>query len=349
MGAPPAEDRPGQGGAGCLESAQKPSKRRNTVHATPVAPVMTNTTWPPVPINYSPQPMLVPLYSPLWHWTQSAAVALNSAGLAPAVIPLASPGRSSPHGRPRTGSRAASPHNRGRRRERSNDRWPAPDRAGPVGDPHRVRRGRLPAESSPSRPAMPPAPMTTSKVEPFPPWPDRPVPPVEPTPPTDQPLSLPTTPRQRPRKFSAGPVTSTTTTSPSSPHEPRPPPSPRSARSESTGRWPGPRPITRVVQCPYETGMAFPRRRMPYALGGDPLDKVPVLNTHLSPDEEKKLSGDMRELYDRLLPSTDSEQRRAKLLRKLERILQEEWPGRDIAVRVFGSSGNLLCTSDSDG
>ena len=88
---------------------------------------------------------------------------------------------------------------------------------------------------------------------------------------------------------------------------------------------------------------------MPYALGGDPLEKVPVVKTHLSPHEEKKLSGDMRELYDRLLPSADSEQRRAKLLCKLERILHEEWPGRDIAVRVFGSSGNLLCTSDSDG
>ena len=29
--------------------------------------------------------------------------------------------------------------------------------------------------------------------------------------------------------------------------------------------------------------------------------------------------------------------------------LNERWPGYDIRVHVFGSSGNLLCTSDSDG
>jgi DNA polymerase sigma len=68
----------------------------------------------------------------------------------------------------------------------------------------------------------------------------------------------------------------------------------------------------------------------------------------LTPDEREKLSGDMRELYDRLLPSQESEENRAKLVHKLERILNEEWPGQDIRVNVFGSSGNLLSSTDSD-
>jgi DNA polymerase sigma len=69
----------------------------------------------------------------------------------------------------------------------------------------------------------------------------------------------------------------------------------------------------------------------------------------LDPHEEEKLSGDMRELYDRLLPTPESEQRRITFVEKLERILRGEWPGHEFKVHVFGSSGNLLCTSESDG
>lgn len=36
-------------------------------------------------------------------------------------------------------------------------------------------------------------------------------------------------------------------------------------------------------------------------------------------------------------------------MKKLEKILRGQWPGSDIKVHVFGSSGNLLCTTDSDG
>ena len=68
----------------------------------------------------------------------------------------------------------------------------------------------------------------------------------------------------------------------------------------------------------------------------------------LEPDDHEKLSGDMRELYDRLLPSQESEERRTLLVKKLEKILNEEWPGNDIRVHVFGSSGNDLSSSDSD-
>lgn len=89
---------------------------------------------------------------------------------------------------------------------------------------------------------------------------------------------------------------------------------------------------------------------MPYSLGGEllPEEKEPS-KKHLEPDEDKKLEGDMKEVYDQLLPSAESEERRTKLVQKLESLLNTQWPGNDIRVRVFGSSGNKLCSSDSDG
>jgi DNA polymerase sigma len=107
--------------------------------------------------------------------------------------------------------------------------------------------------------------------------------------------------------------------------------------------------VNGVPGCRFETGMAFSRRRIPYSIGGELLDPVANVKATLDPEDEKKLTGDMRALYDRLLPSGDSESRRAQLVQKLERILNERWPGNDIKVHVFGSSGNLLCSNDSDG
>ena len=126
--------------------------------------------------------------------------------------------------------------------------------------------------------------------------------------------------------------------------------SPRTARSESDGtlRPPGRTPF--LAGCKYETGLAHARRRIPYSLGGDKLESSPTkVLKYLDRQVDQKLSGDMRELYDRILPSRESEERRARLLSKLEKLLNERWPGNDIKVHVFGSSGNLLCTSDSDG
>ncbi|KAL1967704.1 hypothetical protein VTN77DRAFT_2961 [Rasamsonia byssochlamydoides] len=101
--------------------------------------------------------------------------------------------------------------------------------------------------------------------------------------------------------------------------------------------------------CKYETGMAFFRRRMPYSLGGDLLPEEKVgLKERLSPEEEEKLNREMGELYDRLLPSAESDDRRRQLVRKLEKLFNKQWPGNDIKVHVFGSSGNKLCSSDSD-
>ncbi|WEW56420.1 hypothetical protein PRK78_001863 [Emydomyces testavorans] len=95
--------------------------------------------------------------------------------------------------------------------------------------------------------------------------------------------------------------------------------------------------------------MAHFRRRMPYSLGADLLPEEPgPLKEQLDPEEEERLTSDMKELYKTLLPSVESEQRRVKFVQKLENLLNAQWPGNDIKVHVFGSSGNKLCSSDSD-
>jgi DNA polymerase sigma len=102
--------------------------------------------------------------------------------------------------------------------------------------------------------------------------------------------------------------------------------------------------------CKYEISAAFSRRRIQYDLGDAPLDPPKEEpKKALDPHEEKKLSGDMRELYDRLLPSEESEKRRITFIEKLEGILRKQWPKTEFKVHVFGSSGNMLCTNDSDG
>ena len=97
--------------------------------------------------------------------------------------------------------------------------------------------------------------------------------------------------------------------------------------------------------------MAHTKRRMPYSIGSERLEKLaaPDVKSKLSEDEERKLSTDMRELYDRLLPTADVENKKEKLVRKLEKLFNNEWPGHDIQVHMFGSTGNLLCTDTSDG
>lgn len=69
----------------------------------------------------------------------------------------------------------------------------------------------------------------------------------------------------------------------------------------------------------------------------------------LGEEEEDKLAKDMRDLYDELLPTEQVEENRKRLVDKLEKIFNDEWPGHDIKVHLFGSSGNLLCSDSSDG
>ncbi|KAA6411255.1 MAG: hypothetical protein FRX48_04535 [Lasallia pustulata] len=153
--------------------------------------------------------------------------------------------------------------------------------------------------------------------------------------------SLPSTPYQQSRRhsFDRGPP---------SPAQGVRDNSPRSVHSETDSKGSS-RKATSLAICKYETGMAFSRRRVPYSIGGDKLERATSMpKKYLNPQEEEKLSGDMRELYDRLLPSTESEERRLRFVQKLESLLNKQWPGNSIKVHVFGSSGNMLCTSDSD-
>lgn len=154
--------------------------------------------------------------------------------------------------------------------------------------------------------------------------------------------SLPSTPSQHARKLSFG------ARSPS-PTKLAKENSPESAKSEEDNGVRSQNKVPSIAGCRYETGMAFSRRRIPYSIGGDQLERAKTMpKKFLSPAEEGKLSGDMRELYDRILPTRESDERRARFVQKLERILNQQWPGNDIKVHVFGSSGNMLCTNDSD-
>ena len=155
--------------------------------------------------------------------------------------------------------------------------------------------------------------------------------------------SLPSTPSEHARKLSfGGRSPSPTRISKEN--------SPKSTHSEEDNGARSQNKVPSIAGCRYETGMAFSRRRIPYSIGGDQLERAKtVAKKFLNPAEEGKLSGDMRELYDRILPTPESDERRARFVRKLEHMLNQQWPGNDIKVHVFGSSGNMLCTNDSDG
>ncbi|KAI8958139.1 hypothetical protein F5Y11DRAFT_52885 [Daldinia sp. FL1419] len=155
--------------------------------------------------------------------------------------------------------------------------------------------------------------------------------------------SVPSTPQQHARKFSFE----------SRDHSPNANQShsPRSAYSETNGAVPSLRPLPpRHGGCKYETGLKHSRRRIPYSIGTDLLEKVDLqaIKSKLSEDDERKLTTDMRELYDRLQPTEKVEVKRRMLVQKLEKLLNDAWPGHDIRVHLFGSSGNLLCSDDSD-
>ncbi|KAG9252535.1 uncharacterized protein F5Z01DRAFT_232751 [Emericellopsis atlantica] len=162
--------------------------------------------------------------------------------------------------------------------------------------------------------------------------------------------SVPSTPHQRARQFSV------------ESREPSPSEhfggnhSPRSVYSETNGNVPSlkplPPPRSDARGCPYETSQMIQRRRFPYDDGGKySVEPIPLgsVKGRLTEEEERSLAKDMRELYEtRLLPSERVEKNRQKLLRKLEKIFNDEWPGHDIKAHLFGSSGNLLCSDDSD-
>ncbi|PHH58693.1 hypothetical protein CDD81_4816 [Ophiocordyceps australis] len=154
--------------------------------------------------------------------------------------------------------------------------------------------------------------------------------------------SVPSTPHQHARQFSFGSREPSPTTA--SNH------SPRSAYSETNTNLPSLQPLFQRTPCKYETAQINTRRRIPYSVGTDRLEKLDLrtIKSKLSEDEERKLATDMREIYDRLLPTDAVEENRKRLVSKLERMFNEEWPGHNIRAHLFGSSGNLLCSDDSD-
>ena len=166
---------------------------------------------------------------------------------------------------------------------------------------------------------------------------------------SQQSVSMPSTPRQRPRGSGSRS------------------PSPRGMSESHTPVTPGsgpvrtfaPAPVSGPVEmmfinghpaCKYDLNSQFlGKRRMQYNLGDAPLDTMPGIKDNLTILQESKLSAELTELYNQLLPTPDNERRRARFIAKIEGILRKEWPGTEFKAHVFGSSGNLLYTSDSDG
>ncbi|KAI4726808.1 hypothetical protein E4T49_05433 [Aureobasidium sp. EXF-10728] len=153
--------------------------------------------------------------------------------------------------------------------------------------------------------------------------------------------SVPSTPHQHPRdlRFRSRSPSPSKTLGHNTPHH---------TAAGATGTPTAAKPTQEF--CKFETGPEFRTRRIPYLEGGDVPLPPPTTEPKvaLEREQDEKLSGDMRELYDRLLPTEESEERRRKLVQKLENILNGEWPGNEIRVNVFGSSGNLLSSNDSD-
>ncbi|KAK2624685.1 hypothetical protein QTJ16_005878 [Diplocarpon rosae] len=157
-----------------------------------------------------------------------------------------------------------------------------------------------------------------------------------------QSISVPSTPHQHAREFSSG----SREVSPNATNNH----SPRSAYSESSMLLPPkPQPAPRGG-CRFETAMAHSKRRMPYNLGDELLEKLDPsqIKSKLAGEDERRLSADMKEMYDSLLPTPQSDRNREHMVQKLEDLFNGKWPGHDIRVHVFGSSGNLLCTDSSD-
>ncbi|KAG0257420.1 hypothetical protein DFQ27_005164 [Actinomortierella ambigua] len=74
-------------------------------------------------------------------------------------------------------------------------------------------------------------------------------------------------------------------------------------------------------------------------------DLIPIVLPH---DSEAKLTMEMIDLFETLLPTEESHARRTQLIHKIKAIMDAEWPGEDILVHPFGSTENDLGTSSSD-
>jgi predicted nucleotidyltransferase len=151
--------------------------------------------------------------------------------------------------------------------------------------------------------------------------------------------SMPSTPLHRPQSHS-DPQTSP-------PLEPQPKNgSPLSLPSDKSHTPPTVR--RQFGNCKYETGMQRARRRVPYSMGPEPLEKVKSESKTLNEEQDQRLTQNMQKLYESLKPTAESEKTRSSFIAKLERILLERWPEASTKVNVFGSTGNNLGTLKSD-
>ncbi|KAF9429231.1 hypothetical protein BGZ76_001631 [Entomortierella beljakovae] len=104
-----------------------------------------------------------------------------------------------------------------------------------------------------------------------------------------------------------------------------------------------------VAPIPVNRSQPFAKRRVnPNTRRSNDLrlhERFPIV---LSPEIEAKLSMDMVDLFESLLPTEESHELRTRLIKKIEDILHEEWPEHDIQVHPFGSTVNDLGTSSSD-
>ncbi|KAJ3296677.1 hypothetical protein HK104_001356 [Borealophlyctis nickersoniae] len=72
------------------------------------------------------------------------------------------------------------------------------------------------------------------------------------------------------------------------------------------------------------------------------------VSDHLDGEAEESLTFQINDLYQKLQPSPDSYEIRHQFLAKIQRILDLEWPGKEIRAYLFGSTVNGLGTSGSD-
>lgn len=311
--------------------------RRNTLAGSPTnqAPALVQTAQFPTPLSEIP-PTLLPLQPAVFQAqlaNYNKLISSGSSGRATRVQSSPLPPLLSPQhiqAVPRRGSTAFDNSKRTRSRSRSGHGNKNAQNTG------NGERALITRERSPST-------MSAKKVE-MAKQLSRPMPQHQNSSLSHQSSSVPSTPHQHARQFSLGSREPSPNALPNH--------SPRSAYSESASTFPSVRmPSTRYPGCRYETAMAHSRRRMAYKIGTDKLEKIKPSNikTKLSAEEEIKLTGDMNELYARLLPTEASESKRQRFVQKLEKLLNTEWPGHDIRVHMFGSSGNMLCTDESDG
>ncbi|KAG0248260.1 hypothetical protein BG011_000267 [Mortierella polycephala] len=150
-----------------------------------------------------------------------------------------------------------------------------------------------------------------------------------------------------PATRSSRPPRATTSNATGATQAPRIPVPPLPGQGQGASAWstllPGvapirvnPRPVVRTLGRPSAPDISTEQRLH---------QQVPIV---LPSEREARLTMEMYSLFESLLPTEESHQRRTKLISKIEHIVNTEWPGQDIKVLPFGSTVNDLGTNTSD-